>query len=231
MDVKHHVYLLTPFCLLAILDSAFPSFLTYLQYWLIESSAWPIQDLSHPSHKDSYLSWLCGLRGSLIDWWLLIIYNYIYILFSALLSWLTALACGSTWVTSFFYIMFSEYSLKWCTYALQRWHGWCHMKLQPSQHKFCVHHTTMHYVSCHFMQSHIRTVYACLAVTCHLHFWQNDRDLLSFMCYCSNTGGEMDIEIRGSTESRPWRKTFSSPTIPAGIQTHDLSFSITSLAF
>ena len=38
---------------------------------------------------------------------------------------------------------------------LQRWHGWCHMKLLPS-----------------------RKVYACLAVTCHLHFWQNDRDLL-----------------------------------------------------
>ena len=31
---------------------------------------------------------------------------------------------------------------------------------------------------CHFMQSYIRKVYACLAVTCHLHFWQNDRDLL-----------------------------------------------------
>ena len=31
---------------------------------------------------------------------------------------------------------------------------------------------------CHFMQSHIRKVYACLAVTCHLHFWQNDLDLL-----------------------------------------------------
>ena len=31
---------------------------------------------------------------------------------------------------------------------------------------------------CHFIQSHIRKVYACLAVTCHLHFWQNDRDLL-----------------------------------------------------
>ena len=28
------------------------------------------------------------------------------------------------------------------------------------------------------MQSHIRKVYACFAVTCHLHFWQNDRDLL-----------------------------------------------------
>ena len=28
------------------------------------------------------------------------------------------------------------------------------------------------------MQSHIRNVYACLAVTCHLYFGQNDRDLL-----------------------------------------------------
>ena len=28
---------------------------------------------------------------------------------------------------------------------------------------------------CHFMQNHIRKVYACLPVTCHLHFWQNDR--------------------------------------------------------
>ena len=31
---------------------------------------------------------------------------------------------------------------------------------------------------CHFMQSHICNVYVCLAVTCHLHFWQNDWDLL-----------------------------------------------------
>ena len=28
------------------------------------------------------------------------------------------------------------------------------------------------------MQRHIRKVYACLIVTCHLHFWQNDRDML-----------------------------------------------------
>ena len=42
---------------------------------------------------------------------------------------------------------------------------------------FCVHHTTM---SRHFMQCHICRVppHACLAVTCHLHFWQTDRDLL-----------------------------------------------------
>ena len=39
-----------------------------------------------------------------------------------------------------------------------------------------------------FNKSHIRKVYACLAVTCHLHFWQNDQDF--FMCYCGNTGVE-----------------------------------------
>ena len=48
------------------------------------------------------------------------------------------------------------------------------MKLQPSRRKLCVHHTIMH----HFMQSYIRKVYVCLAVTCHLHLSQNDRDLL-----------------------------------------------------
>ena len=95
-------------------------------------------------------------------------------LFSALLSRLTALACGSTRVTSFIvrfcFFLFLIYTE---VVYLQRWHGWCHMKssrlgaspvytIQPS----------------HFMQSHIRKVYACLAVTCHLHFLQNDRDLL-----------------------------------------------------
>ena len=29
-----------------------------------------------------------------------------------------------------------------------------------------------------FNKIHIRKVYACLAVTCHLLFWQNDRDFL-----------------------------------------------------
>ena len=29
-----------------------------------------------------------------------------------------------------------------------------------------------------FIRSRIRKVYVCLSVTCHLHFWQNDRDLL-----------------------------------------------------
>ena len=33
-----------------------------------------------------------------------------------------------------------------------------------------------------FNKSHIRKVYACLAVTCHLHFWQNDRDVTQWCC-------------------------------------------------
>ena len=39
-------------------------------------------------------------------------------------------------------------------------------------------HTPYNHAPCHFMQSHIRKMYACLALTCHLHFWQNDRGLL-----------------------------------------------------
>ena len=77
-------------------------------------------------------------------------------------------------MTSFFIAFFFFFFL---THP-QRWrHGWCHMKLQPSRRKFCVSAPYNH-APCHFMQSHIRKVYECLAVTCHLHFWQNDRDLL-----------------------------------------------------
>ena len=38
--------------------------------------------------------------------------------------------------------------------------------------------TPYNHAPCHFMQSHVCKVYACLAVTCHRHFWQHDRDLL-----------------------------------------------------
>ena len=58
---------------------------------------------------------------------------------------------------------------------LQRWHGWCHMNLLPSRRILC---PPYNHAPCHFMQSHICKVYACLAVTCHQHFWQDDRDLL-----------------------------------------------------
>ena len=38
--------------------------------------------------------------------------------------------------------------------------------------------TPYNHAPCHFMQSHICKVYACLAVTCHLHVWQNDQELI-----------------------------------------------------
>ena len=46
--------------------------------------------------------------------------------------------------------------------------------------------TPYNHAPSHFMQSHICKVHACLAVSCHLHFWQNDQDLL---CATAITGG------------------------------------------
>ena len=88
---------------------------------------------------------------------------------------------------------------------LQRWHGWCHMKLLPSRRKSCVHHTTMlHVTSC--KATYVRGIHVW-AVTCHLHFWQNVWDLLRATVV--TRGGGMDTEIRVSTESWPWRRKFS----------------------
>ena len=58
---------------------------------------------------------------------------------------------------------------------LRRWLGWCHMKRLPSRRVLC---TPYNHAPCHFMQSHIPRVHVCLAVSCHLRFWQNDRHLL-----------------------------------------------------
>ena len=60
---------------------------------------------------------------------------------------------------------------------LQRWHGWCHKNLLPESQSRCVLCTPYNHAPCHFMQSHICKVYVCLAVTCHLRFWQNDGGL------------------------------------------------------
>ena len=93
-------------------------------------------------------------------------------LFSALLSRLTTLACGSTWVTSFI-ARFLNIHRSGVLTAL----AWLvpHETAAVSAQVLC---TPYNHAPCHFMQSHIRKVYACLAVTCHLHFWQNDQDHL-----------------------------------------------------
>ena len=61
-----------------------------------------------------------------------------------------------------------------------------------------------------FMQSHIRKVHACLAVTCHLPFRQNDRGLLRATAVTLGVERGTNSEIRVSTENWPWRRKFSS---------------------
>ena len=57
------------------------------------------------------------------------------------------------------------------------------------------------------IRGHIRRMYACLAVTCHLHFWQNDRDLLRATAVTQGCNG-----YRSKSQHRkkwPWRGKFS----------------------
>ena len=61
-------------------------------------------------------------------------------------------------------------------------------------------------------------VHACLAVTCHLHFRQNDRDLLRATAV---TRGATDTEIRLSTEEADPGEDHS-PAAPAKTQTRHL---------
>ena len=61
---------------------------------------------------------------------------------------------------------------------LQRWHGWYHKNAARESQSRRVLCTPYNHAPCHFMQSHIHKVYACLSVTCHLRFWQNDQGLL-----------------------------------------------------
>ena len=93
-------------------------------------------------------------------------------LFSALLSRLTALACGSAWVNSFIARFFNIHRSGVLT-AL----AWLvpHETAAVSAQVLCALYNQS---LCYFKQSHIRKVYACLAVTCLLHFSPNDRDLL-----------------------------------------------------
>ena len=70
-----------------------------------------------------------------------------------------------------------------------------------------------------FNKSHIRKVYACLAVTCHLHFWQNDRDFLRATVV---TRGWNGYRNKSQHRKSTLEKKILSP-VPAGIRTRDLS--------
>ena len=61
-------------------------------------------------------------------------------------------------------------------------------------------------------------VHVCLAVTYHLHFWQNGRGHLRATAV---TRGGTDTEIRVNTENYLGEE--NTPAAPAGIRTRDLS--------
>ena len=106
----------------------------------------------------------CGETAWLID-------DHLY---SAILRSLEQTHCACLWFymrDKLFIARFFEYPPKWCTYSAGMAGATWNCSHLGASSVYTIQ-------PCHFMQSHIRKVYGCLAVTCHLHFWQNDRDLL-----------------------------------------------------
>ena len=92
----------------------------------------------------------------------------------------------------------------------------CRWQVTPKHTVYTIQSCTM---PRHFMQRHIRRVYAYLDVTCHLHFCQNDQDLLRAAAVTRGWNGYRNK----STESWPWRIKINYPAAPTGTQTRDLS--------
>ena len=81
--------------------------------------------------------------NQLIDW---LIDDHLY---SAILRSLEQTHCARLWFYMSYKLFIARFLNVHRSGVLKRWHGWCHMKLQPSRHKSCVHHTTMlHVTSC-----------------------------------------------------------------------------------
>ena len=131
-------------------------------------------------------------------------------LFSALLSRLTVLACGSTWVTNFIVHFFLNIHRSGVLTVL----AWLvpHETAAILAQVLCTPYN--HVTSC--KATYVRCV--CLAVTCHLHFWQNDWDLL---CATAVTWGWNGYRNKSAQKVDPREE--NSPTAPAGIRTRDLS--------
>ena len=67
----------------------------------------------------------------------------------------------------------------------------------------------------HFIQSHIHRVHACLAVTCHLHFWQNGRDLLHATVVTRRWNGYRNMsQHRKLTLEKKFFRFFCRDSIP-----------------
>ena len=128
---------------------------------------------------------------------------YWLLLYSAspLLSRLTVLTCGSIflheWLALFIVPCWISTKVVYLSTGMAgaTW-------LLPSQHVAC---TPYKHAPCHFMQNDILMVHAYLAVTCHLHFWQNDWGLLRATAVTQEWNGYRNK----STKNLPWRRKFS----------------------
>ena len=79
-----------------------------------------------------------------------------------------------------------------------------------------------------FNKIHIRKVYACLAVTCHLHFWQNDGDILRATVVTRGWNGYRNkSQHRKSTLEKkilpPFQQGFEPATFQSRALTTELS--------
>ena len=94
--------------------------------------------------------------------------------------WADPLCSSHMWLSEWRLDLCSTFqmSTEVVTVLFSCWHAWCHVKL------LCLSACSVYTIQpctslwCHFVQSHIGRVHAYLAVTCHLHFWHNDWDLL-----------------------------------------------------
>ena len=115
-------------------------------------------------HISQWHAWVMQLLHLLQPWWWLLLYSAVL---RSRPDSLRSHVILHEWLA--FYSAFFWISTE--VVYIQRWYETAAVSAQV----LC---TPYNHAPCHFMESHIRKVYVCLAVTCHLHFWQNDRDLL-----------------------------------------------------
>jgi len=88
-----------------------------------------------------------------------------------------------------------------------------------SAHVLCrtrYHHAPVYSVTI-IETTYVGCMYILVYVTCHLHVWQNDRDL----CYCGNVGVERIQKYELAQKVEPGEEN-----VFAGNQTRDLSMTI-----
>ena len=90
-------------------------------------------------------------------------------------------------------------------------HGWCHVKCCRFGASSVYTSQPCTKLQCPFIQSHIGRVYVCLAVTCHLHFWQNDRGLL---CATAVTRGRNGCRNKSQHIKLTLEKKILPPHLP-----------------